>query len=228
MQLPLGLSLKDDATFENFYAGTNSVLVTALKAAASGSGEKIIYICGGRGLGATHLLQACCHYAHQHQIASVYLPMNHFQAYSPEALVGFESLSLICIDDVHCIAGKPEWEEAVFHLYNRVHDAGGRLVIAGNAIPKQLNLSLPDLTSRLSWGVVFALHPLSDAEKLTMLVMRAFRRGMTLSEETAKYILTHCPRHTGTLMAALDALDNASLAAQRRLTIPFVKEVLGT
>jgi DnaA family protein len=56
--------------------------------------------------------------------------------------------------------------------------------------------------------------------------MRAERRGMILNEDVGKFILTHCPRHMSTLFAALDALDKMSLAAQRKLTIPFVKEVL--
>jgi DnaA family protein len=127
---------------------------------------------------------------------------------------------------VHVIAGHAQWEEALFHLYNRVYDAGGRMILAANDLPKQIHIGLPDLASRLSWGIVFQLHALDDAEKVAVLIMRAHRRGMNLSDEVAKYILTHCPRHMGTLLAALDALDNASLAAQRRLTIPFVKEVL--
>jgi DnaA family protein len=73
---------------------------------------------------------------------------------------------------------------------------------------------------------VYKLHALSDDEKLNCLMMRAKRRGIGLSEEVGKYILTHCPRHMGTLFTVLDALDKASLAAKRRLTIPFVKEVL--
>ena len=124
------------------------------------------------------------------------------------------------------VAGHPEWEEAIFYLYNRVYDAGGRIVIAAHDLPKAIQLGLPDLESRLSWGIIYQLHPLSDEEKLIVLTMRALRRGINLSEEVGRYILTHCPRHMGTLFAALDALDKASLAAQRRLTIPFVKEVL--
>jgi DnaA family protein len=225
-QLPLGLSLKDEATFDNFYAGNNAEIIPVLKKAASGAGEKIIYLSGMRGQGCSHLLQASCHYAHQQQRSSAYLPLANLLALSPEVLNGFESLSLVCIDDVHVIAGNAEWEEALFHLFNRVYDAGGCIILAGNESPKLMQIKLPDLVSRLAWGIVYQLHPLSDDEKLSVLIMRAKHRGITLSEEVGKYILTHCPRHMGTLFAALDALDKASLAAQRRLTIPFVKEVL--
>ncbi|MBX3709792.1 MAG: DnaA regulatory inactivator Hda [Gammaproteobacteria bacterium] len=225
-QLTLGLSLKDEATFANFYAGKNSEVVTELKKTAAGQGEQVIYVCGMRGQGASHLLQASCHYAHQHQMSSVYLPLANLISLTPEILNGLELLGLVCIDDLHLAAGHHDWEEAIFHLYNRIYDSGGKIIIAANGLPKAINLGLLDLVSRLSWGIIFQLHSLTDAEKLSILIMRANRRGISLPEEVGKYILTHCPRHMGTLFAALDVLDKVSLAAQRRLTIPFVKEVL--
>lgn len=225
-QLPLGLTLKDDASFNNFYVGRNGETINALKQTAQGNGERITYLCGSRGQGLSHLLQACCHEAATHHLTSVYLPLGDLMSESPEMLEGMESLNLVCLDDLHCLAESREWEEAVFHLFNRIKDAGGSIVMTGNNLPKDLPLALPDLISRLSWGVVYQLHPLSDDEKLQVLIARAQGRGIKLSEEVGKYILSHCPRHMSTLFAALDALDKASLAAQRRLTIPFVKEVL--
>lgn len=225
-QLPLGLSLKDEATFDNFYPGKNAEIISQLKRVASGMGERVIYLCGVRGEGLSHLLQACCHEAHRHQIRSVYLPFANLLSLSPAVLNGFESFAIVCLDDLHVIAGNAEWEEAVFHFYNRVYDAGGRIVIAAHDLPKLLHFGLPDLVSRLSWGIVYQLHSLTDNEKLIILIDRANHRGMSLSEEAGNYILTHCPRHMRALFAALDALDEASLAAQRRLTIPFIKEVL--
>jgi DnaA family protein len=227
-QLTLSLSSKDEATFENFYAGKNIEVVTELKKAAAGQGhgEQIIYLCGTRGQGCSHLLQACCHYAHQNKLTSVYLPLTHLLALSPAVLNDLELLNLVCIDDLEVIASHSEWEEALFHLYNRVYDAGGKIVLAAHTSPKSINIVLPDLVSRLSWGMVYQLFPLNDEEKLAVLNRKANCRGIILSEEVGKYILTHCPRHMSTLFAALDVLDKASLAAQRRLTIPFVKEIL--
>lgn len=225
-QLTLGLNLKDEATFSNFFAGKNNEIVSELKKTAGGSGERVIYFCGSRGQGCTHLLQACCHYAQKCGLTSIYLPFRELVTLSTEMLNGFECLDLVCIDDLEAIAETPEWEEAVFHLYNRVYDAGGRMIIAAHDLPKAIPVQLQDLISRLSWGIVFQLHPLSDDEKLSVLMLEAQRRGLRLSDEVGKYILTHYPRHMDTLFAALDSLDKASLAAQRRLTIPFVKAVL--
>ena len=226
LQLTLGLSLKDEATFENFFSGENAEIVAGIKKTAGGQGERVIYLCGARGQGRSHLLQAACHDAHQQHLSSVYLPLAEAGVLSPDMLHGLESLALVCMDDVHAIAGRADWEEAIFHLYNRLYDSGGRIIIAANELPKAIPFLLPDLASRLAWGIVYQLHSLSDAEKLDVLKMRALRRGIDLSDEVGRYILTHCPRHMGTLFAVLDALDKASLAAQRRLTIPFVKEIL--
>lgn len=225
-QLPLGLSLKDEATFDNFYHGKNGEIVAELKKMASGTGESSIYLCDSRGQGGTHLLQACCHFANQNRLSAAYLPLKDLLTYPPQMLIGFEHYDIVCIDDIHAIAGNIEWEEAVFHLFNRTRDAGGRLIIASYDLPKAIHLALPDLVSRLAWGIVYQLSALTDSEKLYVLTMRAKRRGMTLSEEVGKYLLTHCKRHMGHLFSALDELDKASLAAQRRLTIPFVKAVL--
>jgi len=225
-QLTLGVGLKDEATFANYYSSKNSPLIHALKNSAEGAGFPFIYFYGAGGQGCTHLLQACCHAANENNIRSVYIPLLNIKDFTPEIFEDLETLKLICIDDLQMLAGNKIWEEAFFHAFNRIKDAGSHLIIAAKALPKALNLLLPDLSSRLTWGVTFQIEPLDDLEKLHVLIKRAERRGMSLSEEVGKFILTHCPRHMSTLFAALDALDKMSLAAQRKLTIPFVKKVL--
>jgi len=237
-QLTLGLSLKEETTFDNFYAGKHVELLSTLKNAVTGCAEQVIYLCGAQGEGKSHLLQACCHYAHQKQQSAVYLPLAELLSHQPsegkskeetigpELLHGLETLSLICLDDLHLVAGCPAWEEAIFHLYNRLYDTGGRIVIAARDLPKAIQLTLPDLVSRLTFGMVYPLQPLTDEEKLQVLMMRAQQRGIKLAAEVGQYILTHCSRQMNHLVGALNVLDKASLAAQRRLTIPFVKTVL--
>lgn len=225
-QLALGLSLKEELTFANFLTGSNQEILAALKKVAVETTPAFIYLCHSGALGASHLLQATCHAAHHAGQSAAYLPLADWVQLNSEMLQGFEMMSVVCLDDLQVIAGKPQWEEAVFHLYNRIQERGGRLVVAANDIPKNLRLGLPDLVSRLTFGVLYQMHPLTDDEKIQALKLRAEGRGITLADEVARYILTHCPRHMGTLFAALDALDKASLAEQRRLTIPFVKAVL--
>lgn len=225
-QLTLSVGLKDTATFSNYFSQQNAELLSALKKIASGEGEKMIYFHGMGGLGRSHLSQACCHYANQFQLNTIYLPLANFLPYSPVIFEGLETLSLVCIDDFHVIAGRRDWEESFLYFYNRLLDSGGRLIITSKAAPKAISLILPDLASRLTAGVVYQLQALSDDEKLAVLIKRAALRGLLLSEEVARFILTHCPRHMTTLFAALETLDKASLANKRRPTIPFVKAVL--
>ena len=222
-QLPLGIGLKDAATFDNFYSAGNELVLEALQQGT----DKMLYIWGPSGCGKSHLLQALCHATAANGQSPVYLPLQELLTLAPELLEGLEQQALIAIDDVHAIAGMPQWEEALFHLYNRVRDCGHRLVVSATVAPAGLTLTLPDLTSRLGWGPVFQLATLSDRDKRAALQMRARRRGLELGNEVAEYLLRRCPRDMDSLFSLLNQLDRASLVAQRRLTIPFVRELLG-
>ncbi|WP_027329656.1 DnaA regulatory inactivator Hda [Marinimicrobium agarilyticum] len=229
-QLSLGVSLNDDATFDNFYApegSSNAATLELLKAQAEGRGEWFIYVWGRSGVGLTHLLQAAGHRAQDAGQAIQYLPLREVVGFAPEALLeGLDQLDYLCLDGLEAIAGKPDWEEALFHLFNRMRDAGGRLLAAAVQGPRELPIELPDLHSRLQWGMTCQVHPLSDDEKQLALRHRARARGLELNEEVAHYILQRVPRDMNELFCYLQRLDHASLAEQRKLTIPFVKKVL--
>ncbi len=131
----------------------------------------------------------------------------------------------MCVDDIDAVAGSGDWERALFALYERLRARGGLLLVAGRSAPAALGLKLPDLASRLAAGHVYALQPLSDADKSAVLRTRARSRGLEMSEEVASYLLARYPRDLHSLFALLDRLDTAALAAQRRLTIPFVRSI---
>ncbi|MER2890704.1 DnaA inactivator Hda, partial [Escherichia coli] len=101
-----------------------------------------------------------------------------------------------------------------------------RLLITGDRPPRQLNLGLPDLASRLDWGQIYKLQPLSDEDKLQALQLRAKQRGFELPEDVGRFLLKRLDREMRTLFDTLDQLDRASITAQRKLTIPFVKDIL--
>lgn len=223
-QLSLPLRLRDEASFSNFFVGQQAILTQQLQATAAGEGEAFIYLWGARGLGRTHLLQATCHAAEAKGRTTMYLPLG--EQLPPEVLQGMEELHLVCIDDVDAIAGDPIWEEALFHFYNRARLIGTHLVIAGLAAPMNLKIKLADLRSRLANGLSFHLAELSDAEKIIALQLRAELRGINLSQELGHFLLCHGDRQMAALIDYLDRLDEASFTAQRRLTIPFVKNIL--
>ena len=156
-----------------------------------------------------------------------YVPLDKRTWFVPEVLDGMEHLSLVCIDNIECIAGDELWEMAIFDLYNRILESGKtRLLITGDRPPRQLNLGLPDLASRLDWGQIYKLQPLSDEDKLQALQLRARLRGFELPEDVGRFLLKRLDREMRTLFMTLDQLDRASITAQRKLTIPFVKEIL--
>ncbi len=223
-QLSLSVALQDHATFANYYTETQNASLEHLRASALGQGEQFLYCYGSLGVGRSHLLQACCHLAEDR--AALYLALQSYHELSPEIFEGLEHLDLICLDDIDCVLGQREWEEALFHLYNRLRDHGTRLIVSASIPPQQLTTVLPDLKSRLSWGLVLALHELNDEEKIRALQLRARKRGLELSDEAAHFLLNHCPRNMQDLFEALDKLDKASLIAQRKLTIPFIKTVI--
>jgi DnaA family protein len=218
-QIPLRIGLRDSTTFANFHPGPNAAVVHALQAAR----EPFIYLGGSPGCGRSHLLQAACHAVSEAGGLTAYLPLEECMAMAPQMLEGMEQMALLALDDVELLAGNREWELALFHLYNRMRDAGHRMVVAGNAPPAALGIILPDLLSRLGWGPVFQLQPLNDRDKALALRLRARQRGMELPAEVADYLLHHASREMHDLFMLLDRLDEGSLAAQRKLTIPFVR-----
>jgi len=229
-QLSLGVSLNDDATFENFYTtegSANERVLFWLREQSGGRGEAFIYLWGAPGAGLTHLLQAAGHSAQETGLAFQYLPLRDLSGFAPEALLeGLENLDYLCLDGLEAVVGRPDWEEALFHLYNRLRDRECRLLVAATQGPRELPVSLPDLRSRLMWGVTCQVQGLDDQGKQDALRQRARARGLELSAEVAQYILQRVPRDMNELFCYLERLDHASLAEQRRLTIPFVKKVL--
>ena len=225
-QLPLGLELRDSARFDGFFAGPNREAVDSLRLAAAGQGESLVYIAGPAGMGKTHLLQAACHHAAGNRRASTYLPMQQLFELAPAVLEGMEQMDLVCLDDVQLMAGDEAWEHGLFNLFNRLREAGGSLLVAGEQRPGLTGFCLPDLVSRLGWGVTYVLRPLDDADMLAALSCRAAGRGLELPEETASFLLKRIPRDPASVFNLLDRLDEASMIEQRRLTIPFVKSVL--
>lgn len=225
-QFPLALQLRDDATFENFYPGDNGLLIDSLLNQFS-EGERYIYLYGSIGSGRSHLLQAACHHMEDLGEASVYLPLNELLDYSPrDVFEGLEELSLICLDDIQGVIRSGEWQEQLFHLFNRLADNNVKLIVAADCPARELKIDLDDLASRLSWGAVFQINKLSDDQRKKLLQMRAKKRGLELNDEVVQFIYQRCKRDTNELLAVLDQLDKASLEQQRRLTIPFVKATL--
>lgn len=221
-QLALPLRLADHAVFASFLAIGNEALLATLRDLAAGDGAGC-WLWGASATGKTHLLQAVCEEAGDD---STYIPLSMLAATSPEILEGMANRALVCIDDIHLVAGNADWERALFVLYNQILATEGRLIVAANAAPRAAGIRLADLESRLSQLPIFQVQALGDDETQQALQLRAAQRGLDLPDETAQFLFKRSRRDMASLYAVLDKLDDEALRAQRRLTIPFVKEVL--
>lgn len=225
-QLPIQFEFYTDQTFGSFYVGPNIEIIEALKNFLTESSECFIYLWGEQGDGKSHLLNSCCELASRRGSDVRLLPMSQLLEMSPEIFEGLAGIELLCIDDIHLACGRPDWEMAVFDLFNQQRESDQQLIVTGNRPPTKLACCLPDLQTRLTWGVTLALQPFNDEERLESLSRQAAALGMELSPEVGRYLLSRFSRDAASLSRMLEMLDRESIVAQRRITIPFLKEVL--
>ncbi len=215
-QLLLDISAEVAPTLENFLPARNAELLHALQTILQGGvGERFIYIWGEPGSGKSHLLKAWSHAACQQGLTSCYV--------QSEIPVQWEGGGLVAVDDVDRL--DQEGQIALFHLYNRLREAGGALFVSGPLAPAGLELR-PDLLTRLGWGLVYQVHGLNDEEKAQALQAHARERGFRLPQEVLDYLLRHWRRDLPSLMAVLDALDRYTLEQQRPVTLPLLRQLL--
>ncbi len=227
-QMPLPFVVREHTRLAGFVPGENAACLAYLRDVAAGNGEAITYLWGREGAGKSHLLRALCREVWDRGDDVAYLSCTDIDQWQPAIFEGLERNALLCLDAVQHLAGLSAWEEGLFHLINRGRDfAAHRLVLAGNAPLQSLPLDLPDLASRLGWGMVFQVHALDDKHKAEALRSRAQGKGFDLGDDVIHYLFRHFARDMHSMCALLDHIDYASLAAQRRITLAFVRQILG-
>jgi DnaA family protein len=222
-QLALPLQLADHAVFASFLDSGNETLVATLADIAVGGEGHGCWLWGAASTGKTHLLQAVCDEAGDR---AVYVPLSMVADAGPGILEGLASRELICIDDVDLVSGQTEWEMALFDLSNQIFDAGAQLIVSAASAPRECPIELADLKSRFARLPVFQLRVLDEDERVCALQLRSKHRGLELPDDTARYLLKRSRRDMASLYEVLDKLDREALRAKRRLTIPFVRDVL--
>lgn len=222
-QIPLRMRLRDTARFESFVRGPNAEVCSLLQDMAAAT-PRVVWLWGRPGSGKSHLLQAACAVAGERGDPAAYIDLA--TAPDPALLDGCETLATVCLDALDAVAADPAWNAALFRLHTLLQDGTGRLIVASQAPPAALAFTLPDLRSRLLAASVHQLVELDDAGQCEALQLRAAARGLDLSAEAALYLVHRLPRDMHSLFDVLDRLDHASLVAQRKLTIPFLREQL--
>lgn len=221
-------SSNDNAYFDSFYvADSLRMLVGSLQQLVKKQAPDFVFISGQAGLGKSHLLQAVCHLAQSLEQSSLYIPLADVAEFSPvDVLAGHEKTHTLCLDDVHCIAGKSDWEEALFDLYNVRTAQGLPLYVSAKMPAALLPIKLADLQSRLSAILSFQLTELSDEDKAALLRFRAAQRGIDLNASCLTFIIQRSHRDVNELILLLDKLDQSSLSQGRKITVPFIKSVM--
>jgi DnaA family protein len=224
-QIPLQLMPRRDCRFDGFVPGPNGAVVETLKEVPNEPGSSV-FLSGDQGSGKTHLLNALCHETREHGGRAFYLALNRLPEDAIASLQGLEKLDLVCVDDLHVIAGSKAWEEALFHCFNRIREAHGNLVVSSNKRLSALNLGLPDLASRLAWGLRLQLLPMADPDKLAVINLHSDALGISLPADVQKYLLKHHERSLTALIKTVEDLHHAASIHKRRITVPLAREVL--
>jgi DnaA family protein len=225
-QLPLGIRLNDEATFANFLVSSGNRQLFDVLTSTSPS-VQLIYLWGAEGSGRSHLLQALCHRYAESGASALYLPLLSRHDFAPQILEHSHALSVICVDDLDAVATDSVWQEAMFHCFNEAAESNVLFVVTASRAPRDLDLSLADLRSRMQKGLIFQLQAADDGFKKQILQHRANLRGISLSDQVCDYILQRADRSLAGLIAVLERLDSESFQRQRRLTVPLVKDVMG-
>src|SRR5690606_31661193 len=224
-QLPLSLPLRDSSTLDSFVTTPGSSVQAAVHRLLEAPGY--VYVWGAAGTGRSHLLEAAVRQALARGQRACLLSAPEMLATDVALLEGLEQQHCLAIDDIDILAGRADWEEGLFHLYNRLMANGCSFLCSASLPPAAAGFALADLASRLAAGPVYQLEQLDDDARAELLIRRAASRGLELGQEVANFIALRAPRTNSALLSCLEQLDRAAWEYKRRLTLPFVKETLG-
>ncbi len=225
-QKPLILPLQTSFSLNDFVCDKNSEIPALLSSLAGGDKSfPVWYLWGVSASGKSHLIQAVVQQAQQNGLNAIVIDFAQQQVNS-EILGGLESFDLVCLDHLDKVIAQKNWQEALFHLINRMMAKQSVLLVAAQKNVAELQLELADLASRLSWGINLQVKALADEDKVLVLKQQAKKRGFELQDEVANYLLKHYSRDLKQLDHYLSVLNKSSLSEQCKVTIPFIKKKL--
>jgi DnaA-homolog protein len=224
-QILLPLEGRRPDRFEDFVPGPNGKVVVGLQELVQSEGG-CVFLRGAEGSGKTHLLNAAVNHAQGLGLGAFYMPLGQLPDTAAAGLAGLETMDLVCLDDVDRVAGQPVWERDLFDFFNRFRAEGGKLVVSSSRHLLAVQFKLPDLASRLAWGLRLQIETPDDEGKAAVLRSRSAALGIELPPDVANYLLSRGSRNISVLLDNLQAIHLAALQGKRRITIPLAREVL--
>jgi DnaA family protein len=224
-QFLLPLESRRPDRFEDFVPGENSSALEALQELVK-TGGHCLFLSGPPGSGKTHLLNAACNLANQMGRQAFYIAPGRLPVEAAAGLAGLDDMDLVCVDDIDLCVGQRVWEEALFHCFNRLREQGGSLVASSSSRLSVLQFSLPDLASRLGWGLRSQLLPLDEQGKSEVMRRWAKAHDLHLPDEVQSYLLSRGSRQLPALLESLETVRVAALSGKRKITVPLAREVL--
>ena len=230
VQMPLKIGLRDDACFQTFVTEKESIAVAlnALQAALLKNSGNAFYLYGKGGVGKTHLLQAACRFVTEKESASVYLPMSDDGLpLIPDVLHGLEQTPLVCLDDMNHLIGNAKWEIALANLITKSSVQGHTIILSGEKAINDWDICTQELAKALMNVLPIAMQGLEEkAEVIEALQRHSAKMGFELPNEVGNFLVKQFSSDLQELLAVLKLLEQATLVEKRRLTLPFVKQVL--
>ena len=223
-QFPVQFEFQSNQSFSTFYPGDNAEIITHLRQLFLNK-EQLIYLWGNAGTGKTHLIQAACQFANSLDKSCFSFTLNQVLP-SPSLLDGLEQLDLVCFDNIEHIAGNIEWEQAFFNFFNLHRDNNKYLLLSANCPPKFLSIQLPDLKTRMNWGLTLKLKTLTEDQQLKALIFKADDLGFKIPVAVGRFLMAHYARDLPSIWQLLDKIEHATLAEKRKITIPFLKQIM--
>jgi DnaA family protein len=230
VQLPLKINLREDASFETFVTEQESIAITLnqLQQPNIPGFSGCYYLYGESGVGKTHLLQASCRYYTQRGLQSVYFPLaSSSLPLIPDVLSGLEVTALVCLDDIDQVLKDPAWQKSLGNLLAKSRVLGHRVLLTGTHSmvdwPHVVDVLQQELVSIMPVNLV----ALSEPNEIVLALQRhALYKGFELPSEVGNFLIKRFSNDLQELLMVLQLLEQATLAEKRRLTLPFVKDVL--
>ncbi len=226
-------------TFSNFVIGPSNQLAHAAALGAAGGGAKRhnpLFLCGGTGLGKTHLVHAVAHRVRNERPSAkiLYISAEKFinefvQALQDQKMNEFrtryrEKCDLLLVDDIQFLASKTQTQEEFFHAFNALHQADKQIIVTSDKYPQQLERMEERLISRFTWGLVADIQAPELETRVAIVRKKAQMEGIEVGDDVLLYIAQQVRSNVRELEGTLIRLAAKASLTSRPIDLDFARQ----